>query len=445
VSSDERHHSAADELAAPLADTCEMVGRPVAALDLGPTGGPTRPDSIPGGMSQPLLILILGGLTTLGPLSIDMYLPALPQVAQDLGAATSAVQLSLTACLAGMAAGQLVLGPVSDQIGRRRPLMIGLIGFSLVSLALAFVPSVELLVILRFVQGLFGAGGVVVSRAVVRDLYDGVAAARFFSRLMLVGGLAPVLAPVIGAQILRFTGWRGVFAVLAGVGVVLLAITRILPETWQPGSRPPSGLGDMMRVFPRLLRDRVFVGYALTAGCAFGAMFAYISGSPFVLQNVYGMSPQSFSLLFAINSVGLVSISQVNGFLVGRRSLRRLLHIGVLSSCFGASVLLVAAASDPTHAAVILIPLFVVVASGGMIMPNATALGLSGHPEDAGSAAALLGMVPFVIGATTAPLVGLGGEDTALPMALTIAVLATGAAFSLTVLTRPKRAAAGPA
>jgi DHA1 family bicyclomycin/chloramphenicol resistance-like MFS transporter len=290
------------------------------------------------------------------------------------------------------------------------------------------------------VQGAAGAAGIVIARAIVRDMHSGAAAARFFSLLMLVNGLAPILAPVIGGQILEVTTWRGVFVVLAAIGTLLLAATAAgLRETLPPEARHPGGVGDTVRTFGQLLADRAFLGYALACGLSFGAMFAYISGSPFVIQDIYGASPQLFSVMFATNALGLVLASQVNRALLRRLEPRAILRgaLGVQAAA-GVALLVVVAAGGGVWGIVPL--LFVVVASLGLVFPNATALALADHPRVAGSASGLLGVLQFIVGAATAPLVGVGGTGTALPMALTIAALSVGGALAGTVLaTGPSR------
>jgi DHA1 family bicyclomycin/chloramphenicol resistance-like MFS transporter len=370
------------------------------------------------------LILLLGGLAAVGPLSMDMYLPGLPQLSEDLGASASASQLTLTACLAGLALGQLLAGPLSDRLGRRRPVLVGATLFAAASLACALAPSVEALIVLRLLQGLGGAAGIVVGRAVVRDLYEGDAAARLFSSLMLVGGIAPVVAPIIGALLLTVTDWRGVFGVLSAIAAALLvAAARGLPESHAGGS---AGRGGTRIV----LADRRFVAYALCSGLMMGAMFAYIAGSPFVLQEVYGLSPQLYSLVFATNGLGILTASYLSRRLIGRATPAQLLHAGVALGAAGAALLLAGVA---LHApvGVIGVALLLVVSSIGLVSPNATALALADHPEQAGAASALLGTSQFLIGAAMAPLVGLAGSTDALPMGVTIAAAVALAAVAL--------------
>ncbi|HZS79120.1 MAG TPA: Bcr/CflA family multidrug efflux MFS transporter [Ktedonobacteraceae bacterium] len=382
------------------------------------------------------LVLILGSLSAFGPLSIDMYLPSLPALSRDLNASASAAQLTLSACLLGLAFGQVIAGPLSDTLGRRRPLLIGLIAYTVASLLCVVAPSVYILIALRLVQGMAGAAGIVIARAIVRDMFSGVDVARFFSILMLVSGIAPIAAPLVGGLLLRFTSWRGVFVVLAVlVTLMLLAVITGLRETLPVERRQSGKLHYTLATFRRLLLDRLFVGYALSCGLAFAAMFAYISGSPFVIQDIYGLSPQMFSLIFGINALGIGTAGQISGRLVGRVSSKKLLAGGLIAVAIGGTALLLVVIM---HVGLIgILPsLFVVVASMGIISPNATALALADYPHIAGSASALLGVLQFSVGAAVAPLVGIAGTETALPMALVIAILDVSALMTYLLLDR---------
>ncbi|MEU9999857.1 Bcr/CflA family multidrug efflux MFS transporter [Streptomyces sp. NPDC048370] len=392
-----------------------------------------------------LVTLVLGGLTALPPLSMDMYLPALPEVTEVLRAPAATVQLTLTACLAGMALGQLVVGPMSDKWGRRRPLLIGMLVYVAATAVCAFAPTVELLITFRLLQGLAGAAGIVIARAVVRDLYDGVEMARFFSTLMLISGVAPIIAPLIGGQILRITDWRGVFHVLAVIGVLLtLVVWKWLGETLPPERRHEGGVGQALRTMRGLLADRVFTGYVLAGGLGFAALFAYISASPFVVQEIYGASPQTFSLLFGLNSIGLVAVGQINGkLLVGRVSLDKALGWGLAVIVLAAVALLLMTSGvfgKPSLAAVAA-GLFVLMSAMGLVLPNTNAQALMRTPHAAGSASALLGTSSFLIGAVASPLVGIAGEATAVPMAVVQLVCAAGALACFLGLCRPWRSA----
>ncbi|MET9883740.1 Bcr/CflA family multidrug efflux MFS transporter [Streptomyces sp. NPDC006430] len=385
-----------------------------------------------------LVTFILGGLSALPPLSMDMYLPALPEVTDALNSPAATIQLTLTACLAGMALGQLVIGPMSDKWGRRRPLLIGMVVYVLATAICALAPTAELLIGFRLLQGLAGAAAIVIARAVVRDLYDGVEMARFFSTLMLISGVAPIIAPLIGGQVLRFSDWRGVFVVLTGVGAVLtLVVWRSLGETLPPEKRQTGGVRTALRTMRGLLADRVFAGYTLAGGFAFATLFSYISASPFVVQEIYGASPQTFSLLFGLNSVGLISAGQVNGkLLVGRVRLDKVLAAGlaVITLASVALLLLSSGMLGEIGLVPIAAALFVLMSAMGMVLPNTNALALMRTPHAAGSASALLGTSSFLVGAVASPLVGIAGEGTAVPMAvvqLVCSLLAVGCLFGM--------------
>jgi DHA1 family bicyclomycin/chloramphenicol resistance-like MFS transporter len=384
--------------------------------------------------------LLVGALTAFAPLSIDMYLPALPAIASDFHTGPSQVQLTLTTFLAGIAAGQLLAGPISDAVGRRRPLFVGVIGYVATSLLCAVAPSVFALAGLRLVQGLTGAAGVVIARAIVRDLYTGVAAARYFSLLMLITGLAPILAPSLGGQLLRATSWRGVFLVLAVIGALVgVAVAFGLRETLPPERRRAGSLGDTGRAFRALFTDRVFVAYALSGSLAFAAIFTYISGSSFVLQGIYGLSPQVYALVFGLNALGLVVATQVNRRLAMAVPITRLLSTGLTTVAVAALALLAAVGGHAFGLAGVLVPLFVIMFALGFVLPNGMALALTLHPEAAGTASALLGALQMGSGALVAPLVGIAGTGTALPMAVVMAALGVTSLTCLLVLTRRHR------
>lgn len=388
-----------------------------------------------------LVTFLLGGLTATPPLAMDMYLPSLPEVTDSLHAPAATVQLTLTACLLGMALGQLVVGPMSDRWGRRRPLLTGLAVYVVATALCAFAPTVEFLVAFRLLQGLAGAAGIVIARAVVRDLHDGVAMARFFSTLMLIGGVAPIVAPLIGGQILRVTDWRGVFVVLTAVGALLAGLVWArLPETLPPAERQSGGVGEALHSMRRLLADLPFTGFMLTGGFAFAALFAYISASPFVIQEIYGASPQTFSLLFGVNSVGLVIVGQINGkILVGRVSLDKVFAVGLTIVALSATALLLMSLGvfGEVGLAPVSVALFVLMSAMGVTLPNTQALALMRVRHAAGSASALLGTSSFLIGAIASPLVGVAGEDTAVPMAVVQLSATLVAATCFVALCRP--------
>ena len=384
------------------------------------------------------LVIVLGSVNAIGPLSIDMYLPAFPEIARSLETSASSVQLTLTACVAGLALGQLLIGPLSDRYGRRTPLIAAMSVYAVASVLCALAPNVLALMGLRFVQGLAGAGGVVIARAVVRDLHSGAAAVRLFSSLMLVTGLAPILAPLAGGQVLNHTSWRGIFWVLTVLSALIaLLVTFGLRETLPKARRSDSGLAETLRTMRALLRDRWFVGHGLAGGLGFGALFAYISGSSFVLQGIYGVSPQLYSVLFAMNGLGLIAGSQVNARLVGRFGPAYLLRAGLFAIAISASALLVVVSVGGLGVVAVLVPMFVIVSSLAFVLPNSTALALNDHAAVAGTASALLGMGQFVIGAAVAPLVGAAGTESAVPMAAIMTVVALAALVARHFARRP--------
>jgi DHA1 family bicyclomycin/chloramphenicol resistance-like MFS transporter len=383
------------------------------------------------------VLFVLGALVALGPLSTDAYVPGLPELADDLRSSASMVQLTVTTCLVGLAVGQLVAGPMSDALGRRPPLLLGLGVYTAAGLLCAAAPNVGILILFRGLQGVGGAFALVIAYACVRDRYAGKAAARYFSLLLLVSGLAPVLSPLMGAQILRLSGWRAIFVALAVLScVVLIVCVRALPESLPPHRRRTGGLRATGSVYARLLRDKHFVGYALTNAFVFAAMFAYISGSPFVLETIHGLSAEQYSMVFAVNAFGLVAAAQASGRLVRHVDTRSLLGAGVISAAAGGVALLVFVAIGaglwPMLAA-----LFTVVTSVGLVLPNALTLALENHGDHAGAAAALLGFAQYLFGGLAAPLVGFQGSNSAMPMAVVIAGLGGAGTITLVALVRP--------
>ncbi|RAW16733.1 MULTISPECIES: multidrug effflux MFS transporter [Paenibacillus] len=384
--------------------------------------------------SRVRMALILGTLSAFGPLSLDMYLPALPTLADEFQSSTSYAQLSLTACMVGLAAGQLLAGPLSDVRGRRTPLIAGLILYTIASILCLVSPTMGSFVVLRFIQGAAGAAGIVISRAVVRDVYSGPELTRFFSLLMLINGVAPIAAPIIGGQLLAYTSWRGVFILLSIIGILtLVAVVVGLGETLPTERRSSGGLKQTLITFRKIAGDRLFMGYALTQGFVSAGMFAYISGSPFVLQKIYGISPQMFSLCFAINGLGIILASQIAGRLAGKVSETRLLIAGLLTAALGGTSLLIAILAGGNLISV-LIPLFLVVSSVGLVNTASFALAMANQEKSAGSASALIGVMTFLFGGIVAPLVGLGGEGTAVPMGIVIACADLGALLIYVVM-----------
>jgi MFS transporter, DHA1 family, multidrug resistance protein len=382
------------------------------------------------------MVVLLGSLSAFGPLSLDMYLPSLPTLAKDLHTTASLTQLSLTFCLLGLSFGQLLAGPLSDVRGRRTPLLIGLAIYAVSSALCAFAPSVWILIILRFIQGMAGAAGIVISRAIARDLYSGSELTKFFSLLMLVNGAAPILAPIIGGQLLRVTPWTGVFLVLSAIGLAMfIAVRAGLPETLPAERRSKGGITNTLSTFRSLISDRIFMGYALSQGLVVAAMFAYISGSPFVLQEIYGASPQMFSLFFAVNGLGIIMTGQIAGRLAGRIGEGKLFISGLCLAFVGGTALLAVILMGAGLSA-ILPCLFVVVSSVGIVTTAGFSLAMQNHGESAGSASALLGLLSFVFGGIVAPLVGVGGSQTAVPMGVVIAAADVGSVLCYFILAR---------
>jgi DHA1 family bicyclomycin/chloramphenicol resistance-like MFS transporter len=404
---------------APVASTGHGPGAPVASL------APVAPT----GRAYAKFVLVLGALIAIGPLTIDTYLPAMPALAEDLGASQSQIQGTLTGILLGMGLGQLLIGPLADAVGRRRPLIAGLALHVVASVLCALAPTVELLTAGRVLQGLGNAAVSVVAMATVRDLFVGSAAAALLSRLMLVMGLAPVLAPSLGGLVLSLTSWRGVFLLLSGAGVLLMTLAALaLRETLPVPARRPFRPRPVLRTYAALLRDRTFVGLVLVSGLSFATLFAYIGGSSFVLQEVYGLSVQQFGLAFGANSLGFLAGSQLNPVLLRRFAPRAIVRGGTVLSAAAALVLLAGAATGVGGLVTVLVPLWFILAGSAVVLPNTPALALSRHGEAAGTAAALLGASQFVIGGASAPLIGLMGSASAVPMAAVIGAAAVAAA-----------------
>jgi MFS transporter, DHA1 family, multidrug resistance protein len=380
------------------------------------------------------LSVLLGLLTVFGPISMDLYLPVLPALTGDLQTTTSTAQLTVTACLFGLAAGQLVAGPLSDRFGRRRPLLVGVVAYVLTSVLCAASPTVGALVGARFVQGLAGGVGVVIAQAAGRDVYSGGRLLRYYGRLTVLAGLAAVLGPVLGGQLAAVTDWRGVFGVLAVIGgVILVACLLVFRETLPAERRVTGGMAQTGRDVRRLLSDRLFLGAVLVTGFANAALFAYLAGATFLLQDVYGLSPQGYSYAFGLNSLGFM----VFGFAAGRSSERwserGTLAVGLGMLALGAGGLLATAALHLPLAAVVL-SLVTLVGGVAVTTPPTTSLALAGYPDMAGTASSFLGVARFAFGGVAAPLVGLGGGSP-LPLGV-VTVVATGLAVGAAVLVR---------
>ena len=368
------------------------------------------------------LTLMLGSLTALGPLSIDMYLPSFQAIARDLRASPAQVQLTLAVFFVALGIGQAFYGPISDRFGRQRPLCFGLALYILASAGCASARSIEALVGWRFAQALGGCAGMVIARAVVRDRFDERESARFFSLLMLVTGLAPILAPSIGGQILVLFSWRAIFWTLAGFALVgFVTATFVLPESLPPERRTEGGVATALRVYARLLCDRAFMRYALSGALVISGMFAYIFGSPFVFMQIYGVRPERFGWIFGFIALGLISASQLNRVLLARVAGARILSHALVVTATAGVILLVMAWTRTGGLAGMLGPLFVYIASLGFVLPNVIATALGPQGRNAGTASALLGTLQFGAGAIVGTLLGVLGDGTAVPMAALIA------------------------
>ncbi len=373
--------------------------------------------------------VVLGLLETFGPISMDLYMPALPRLAADLDTSESLAQATMSACMLGLALGQLVVGPLSDRFGRRKPLLVGVGLFALLSLVCAVTPSIELLLAARFFQGLCGSAGIVIALAVARDLTDGVELVRLLAMLTTVGAIAPIVAPVVGGQLAAVRDWRGIFAVLAGIGVALFALAvTSLPESLPPESRH---VQSSAHNFGALLRDRVFLCFLLVGACGGAAFFTYLASISFVLQDSFSLSPQLFSICFAANAVMSVVGAQINRAVVRRAGPARMYAIGTVMTALASLAMLVAVLLGAGLIA-LLIPLALLMLVGGGTQGNGSALALAAHRERAGTAAALLGTTSFALGPIVAPLVSLGGTSP-LSMTLTMTV-AYGCAAVLVLL-----------
>ncbi len=368
------------------------------------------------------LAVILGALTAMGPLAIDMYLPALPGIARELGVPVAAVQESLASYFIGIGFGQAVYGPLSDRLGRKPALYLGLTIFIGASLGCAFTTSVTQLVVFRFLQALGGCAPLVVPRAVVRDYFDGPESVRMLSMLVLVMMLGPILAPFIGGQLLIHFGWRSVFFVLAGYGLTWLVLAAwLLPESLPSEQRRRESVAAIAATYLRILRDRQYLGRVLTGGFVFAGLLAYISGSAFVYIELFHVAPERFGLYFGANAVGLMVAAQINRYLAGRVPPEVIVGAVLPVAVVAGAMLLVDAYTGFGGFAGILVPLFCFVICHGFVGPNSTALAMSPYGAVAGSASALMGTIQFALGAATGELVSAFGNGTAVPFAAVIA------------------------
>jgi len=368
------------------------------------------------------LIVILAGLMAFAPMSIDMYLPALPELARVLGTDAAHAQITLATFFLGFAIGQAFYGPVSDRFGRKPPLYVSLSLYTLASLGCALAPGIEELAALRFLQALGACAGAVIARAVVRDLFESHEAVKVLSALTLVFGLAPILAPLIGGYLLLWFGWQAIFYLLAGFGVVsLIAVIFGLPETHRPENTRSLALGAVLGTYWHLLCQRRFLGYALCGGFGSAGMFAYIAGSPFVFIELFGVAPQHYGWFFGTNAIGLVMAAQINGWLHRHAGSHAILNVVVAVQALAGLALLADAVTGLGDLFGIAVPLFLFVASLGFISANTTVLAMEPFKATAGAASALMGTLQFGLAAMAALGVSTIPSATALPMASVIA------------------------
>jgi DHA1 family bicyclomycin/chloramphenicol resistance-like MFS transporter len=383
-------------------------------------------------------VVLLGALTALGPFTIDLYLPAFPMLEQDLGVSTAAIQLTLTATMIGFALGQLIVGPLSDKVGRRAPLLIATAVHVATSLGATFAPDFAWLAVFRVLQGLAAAAGGVVAMAMVRDLFGGYPLVRMLSRLALVSGVAPIVAPVIGSQLLLVTDWRGIFVFLAAYGVVVwVAAFFLIVETLPPERRIQPGHSTAAQRYRAIFTDRVYVGVAMVAGMNFTGLFAYLSSSPFLFQDVYRFSEQEYGLLFAVNSVGVVLGVQTSGRLTRRLGPQWILVVATIGQLITAGAIVIAAGTGGGLAG-LLIPLWFFIFCCGLIFPCVQVLALLNHGREAGTAASVLGATNFGLAGLLSPIVGLFSIDNAIPMAVMMMCTSAVSIASLWLVVRPR-------
>jgi DHA1 family bicyclomycin/chloramphenicol resistance-like MFS transporter len=394
------------------------------------------------------LAIYLGTLAALGPLAIDMYLPAFPRIAESFAGKVPDIQLTLASYFVGLAFGQLVYGPLADRFGRKPPLYFGLTLFALASAGCALTWNVWSLVGVRFVQALGGCAEMVIARAIVRDLFDDRRAAKVFSSLVLVMGLAPILAPLVGGYLAGHVGWRAIFLLLALAGVATLLSTALFfRESHPPERRIRQSAGDVVRTYASLLGHREFMLHSMTIGVGMAGLFAYVGGSPYVFQKIFQISEAHFGFYFGPIACGIIGMSQVNGVLAGRFDIRRILRAALCIHAAAGVILLVAALTGVGGFWGIYLPLCLVIASMGFVFPNTTVLAMSPHGRIAGNASAVLGFLQFGVsalgGLVVSALQNAQTTPTPVPMAASIAVCGT-AALLFNLLTHPARTMANP-
>jgi len=385
--------------------------------------------------SQLVLTVFLGILAALAPLSIDMYLPSLPLMPEEFGVTTSVIQLTLTMTMAGMAIGQIFAGPISDMKGRRIPLIFGMLIFALSTLVCIFATSIHVFLVFRFIQGLAGAVGIVIARAIARDVCEGPQLTKLFSMLMLVNGLAPILAPVIGGEILVFTSWRGIFVLLMIIGLMLTVAAMLFKESLRPENRI-SGWGSTFKSFRALITNKYFLGHCLMQCFSFAAFFSYIAGSSFIFQNIYGVSAQEYSLIFGGIGIAIAITGVIPMRLAGRVADEKLLRWSLVQSFVG-SLLIFTACWFNAPLALLILSLLVVIPMIAIMGATSFSLAMRAHGKNAGSASALIGFFSMISGSIMAPLVGIAGSANPMPMAVIMLIGEAGALLFFYVMIMP--------
>lgn len=384
---------------------------------------------------HPARTVLLGVLSAFGPLSMDMYLPALPEVASQLHTTSAAGQLTITSCIFGLAAGQIIVGPLSDRWGRKLPLLAGVGLFTLTSFLIPFTTSIWPLIILRLFQGIGGSAGQVLSRAVARDLFSGPQLGRFLGILMSINGIFPIIAPLLGGAVLSFTDWRGVFVILGAIGLILFLWTWWgLPETLPADRRTATGFAAFTQM-SELFKDRPFMGYMLSQGFVYGALYVYISGSAFAFETVFHFSPQVFSIIYAINGAGMIVATQFAARGLNDQNGRKILGGSILTAAIASTLLLFGISQWPSGL-LLAGGLVIIISLVGAVNTTATTLALGNEAQHAGAASALLGLGMNAIGGLMSPVVGLFGTHSSLPMVALIMVCEWIAFLLLVGLTR---------
>jgi len=384
-------------------------------------------------------------LTAIAPLATDMYVPAFPRVAGELSATATQVQLTLTTFFTGMALGQLVGGPVSDQRGRRRPLLAAVVVMTAASVVCALTPTIAVMMVARFVQGFAGGWAMVIGRAVIVDLAAGARLVRVLNVIAAVGGIAPIVGPLLGAVILQVASWRVSFWAVAGLGLAMtVCVLAAVPESLPPGRRHGGGLRAFAVAGRQVLTQRRYLGYLVVSGSAMAALFAYVATSAFVLQSMNGMSPIAYSVDFAANAAGMTVAALVAARLAGRVATGKVILAGQVAALAAGVAMLAGALWFDTPLLLALVCFFVLMAAQGLIGPNGGALASAEVPQHPGTGSAVLGFTQWVAAGTVAPIAGLGGEDTAVPMALLIITGAAASMAGLLILARPASSAGAP-